>query len=117
MNPDIKIVKTEILSDNWYVLKKITVEHSKRSGAMQTYSREAYDRGKKASHYRQIESLQALVLVSQDTPKVEIHLRQSDGSWSPSQLDGMDKSLQIEAIGVTLSFALIYQGVDFTTDQ
>lgn len=49
MNPDIKIVKTEILSDNWYVLKKITVEHARRSGATQTYSREAYDRGNGAA--------------------------------------------------------------------
>lgn len=49
MNPDIKIVKTEILSDNWYVLKKVTVEHTKRSGAIQTYSREAYDRGNGAA--------------------------------------------------------------------
>ena len=49
MNPAIKIVKTEILSDNWYVLKKITVEHTKRSGEVQTYSREAYDRGNGAA--------------------------------------------------------------------
>lgn len=49
MNPDIKITKTEILSDNWYILKKITVEHSRRDGSKETYSREAYDRGNGAT--------------------------------------------------------------------
>lgn len=49
MNPAIKIVKTEILSGNWYVLKKFTVEHTKRSGEIDTYFRECYDRGNGAA--------------------------------------------------------------------
>ncbi|MDH6254031.1 GDP-mannose pyrophosphatase NudK [Chryseobacterium sp. H1D6B] len=44
-NSKIKIVKTEILSDNWYTLNKITYEKSKRDGTIETQSREAYDRG------------------------------------------------------------------------
>jgi GDP-mannose pyrophosphatase NudK len=49
MNPHIKIVKTELLSDNWYTLNKVTVEHTMRGGATETYSREAYDRGNGAT--------------------------------------------------------------------
>jgi len=49
MNPAIKIVKTQVLSDNWYVLKKYTVEHARRSGSVDTYNREAYDRGNGAA--------------------------------------------------------------------
>jgi GDP-mannose pyrophosphatase NudK len=41
----VKILNTEILSDNWYTLKKITYEYSKPDGTLQTQSREAYDRG------------------------------------------------------------------------
>jgi GDP-mannose pyrophosphatase NudK len=48
MNDKIKIVKTEILSDNWYVLKKITYEYLK-NGRWQTQTREAYDRGNGAT--------------------------------------------------------------------
>jgi GDP-mannose pyrophosphatase NudK len=44
-----RIVGTKTLSDDWYVLRKITVEHTKRSGAIDTYSREAYDRGNGAT--------------------------------------------------------------------
>ena len=42
---DIKITKSEILSDNWYVLKKITYDYLKADGTKSTLSREVYDRG------------------------------------------------------------------------
>lgn len=45
MIDNIKILKSEILSDNWYVLRKITYEYSKKDGTILTQSREAYDRG------------------------------------------------------------------------
>ncbi len=41
----VKIQKEEILSNNWYTLKKITFEYQKRNGTWKTQSREAYDRG------------------------------------------------------------------------
>ncbi|UIR56906.1 GDP-mannose pyrophosphatase NudK [Sphingobacterium sp. SRCM116780] len=49
MIDNIKITNTEILSDNWYVLKKITYEYSKKDGTKMTQSREAYDRGNGAT--------------------------------------------------------------------
>ncbi len=45
MIDSIRILDTKILSDNWYVLRKITYEYSKKDGTKQTQSREAYDRG------------------------------------------------------------------------
>lgn len=41
----IEITKTEILSDNWYTLKKVTYNIEKKDGTTETQSREAYDRG------------------------------------------------------------------------
>jgi nudix-type nucleoside diphosphatase (YffH/AdpP family) len=46
---NIRILETKILSDNWYVLKKITYEYTKKDGAILTQSREAYDRGNGAT--------------------------------------------------------------------
>lgn len=48
-NNNIKIQKTEILSDNWYILRKITYDYLKKDGSWQTQSREAYDRGNGAT--------------------------------------------------------------------
>jgi len=49
MIDNVNILNTVILSDNWYVLKKITYEYTKRDGSIQTQSREAYDRGNGAT--------------------------------------------------------------------
>lgn len=46
---NIRILETKILSDNWYVLKKITYEYTKKDGTILTQSREAYDRGNGAT--------------------------------------------------------------------
>ena len=45
----VQVLKTEILSDNWYTLKKITYNFLKKDGQWQTQSREAYDRGNGAT--------------------------------------------------------------------
>ncbi len=45
----VKILDTKILSDNWYILKKITYEYKKKNGELQTQTREAYDRGNGAT--------------------------------------------------------------------
>lgn len=42
---NVSIEKTEILSDNWYTLKKVTFNIKKENGQTETQSREAYDRG------------------------------------------------------------------------
>ncbi len=49
MNPAVEIIKTEVLSDNWYVLRKVTFNIRKRDGTWETQSREAYDRGNGAT--------------------------------------------------------------------
>ncbi|UQB67358.1 GDP-mannose pyrophosphatase NudK [Epilithonimonas zeae] len=48
-NNKVKILKTEILSDNWYTLNKVTFEYQKKDGTLETQSREAYDRGNGAT--------------------------------------------------------------------
>jgi GDP-mannose pyrophosphatase NudK len=45
----VKILKTEILSDNWYTLRKITYQRQKEDGTTETNTREAYDRGNGAA--------------------------------------------------------------------
>ena len=49
MNQPVHIISTEILSDNWYTLKKITYQILQKNGSTQTQQREAYDRGNGAT--------------------------------------------------------------------
>jgi nudix-type nucleoside diphosphatase (YffH/AdpP family) len=41
----VRIRSVEVLSDDWYVLKKTTFDYLRRDGTWQTQSRETYDRG------------------------------------------------------------------------
>ena len=48
-NPVIKIQKTELLSDNWYILNKVTFDYQKKDDSWITQKREVYDRGNGAA--------------------------------------------------------------------
>lgn len=48
-NPKIKIQKTELLSDNWYILNKVTFDYQKKDDSWITQKREVYDRGNGAA--------------------------------------------------------------------
>ena len=41
----VRVQLVEVLSDDWYVLKKTTFDYLRRDGTWQTLSRETYDRG------------------------------------------------------------------------
>lgn len=48
-NGRVKNLHKEILSDNWYVLNKVTYDYQKEDGNWETQTREAYDRGNGAA--------------------------------------------------------------------
>jgi len=48
-NPMIKIQKTELLSNNWYLLNKITYDYQEEDKSVETHIREVYDRGNGAA--------------------------------------------------------------------
>jgi GDP-mannose pyrophosphatase NudK len=83
MTERVKIVSTEILSDNWYVLRKITYEYLKNNGTWETLNREAYDRGNAA-----------VILLYNTTQKTVILTRQFR---MPTFVNGNSSGLLIEA--------------------
>ncbi len=74
---------------------------------------EAYDRGAKFRHYRQIASLQEYVLVSQDQPLAERHVRQPDGSWVMTELAGLERVFEFASVPVRVPLAEVYREVTF----
>lgn len=48
-NPQIKIKQTDLLSDNWYLLNKVTFDYQKNDNSWITQKREVYDRGNGAA--------------------------------------------------------------------
>src|SRR4030095_9678712 len=49
MNDRIRIRDVEVLSDDWYVLKKTTFDYRRVDGTWQRQTRETYDRGNGAT--------------------------------------------------------------------
>lgn len=76
-------------------------------------STEKYDRGRKADHYRQVASLQELVLISQDYPHVECFTRQADGNWLFQEEKELAASFNLPSLGISLALAEIYRNVQF----
>lgn len=64
-NERIKIQKTELLSDNWYTLNKVTYDFQKKDGIWETHSREAYDRGNGATILLYNRAQQTIILTRQ----------------------------------------------------
>lgn len=65
MNEKVKIISTEILSSNWYTLKKLTYQIQKTNGDLQTQQREAYDRGNGATILLYNKEKKTLILTRQ----------------------------------------------------
>ncbi len=74
---------------------------------------EGYDRGLKAG-YRQVATLQAYAFVAQDRAHVEMHIRRANSEWIIRDVEGLEATVRLEAIGVDLPLAEIYDRVDFS---
>lgn len=79
----IKITQSELLSDNWYILKKITYDYTKKDGTTETQVREVYDRGNGATILLYNKPNQTVILTRQ--------LR------IPTYLNGNETGMMIEA--------------------
>ena len=77
-------------------------------------STEAYDRGRKFEHYRQIPTLQAYLLVSQQAPRVEQFIRQAEGRWLLDEAAGLDRHLDLPSLQTSISLAEVFANVSFT---
>ena len=75
-------------------------------------STEAYDRGEKFSHYRQLQSLREYILVSQDKVCVEHYVRQAE-KWVLTDFQELEQHLPLTSIQRELPLQEIYESVPF----
>ena len=81
-DPKITIQKTELLSDNWYILNKVTYNYQEEDKSTETHIREVYDRGNGAA-----------ILLYNSIQKTVILTRQFR---LPSYLNGNKTGMMIE---------------------
>ena len=87
-------------------------------------STEAFDRGKKFRHYRQIATLKEYVLIDPKQMSIECYRLNQQGRWElfhyiGDSEDRESNSNQIElvSVGLNLSFKQIYEDIDLTGDR
>ncbi|MNK70258.1 GDP-mannose pyrophosphatase NudK [compost metagenome] len=81
-NPEIEITETKLLSDNWYILNKVTFNYKKENQPVESHIREVYDRGNGAG-----------ILLYNSTQKTVILTRQFR---LPTFLNGNKTGMMIE---------------------
>jgi Uma2 family endonuclease len=76
-------------------------------------STEAYDRGEKFQHYRQLPALKEFLLVSQRLPRIEQFLRRPNEEWALRTAQGLEATLALPSLEITLELNEVYAGVEF----
>jgi Uma2 family endonuclease len=79
-------------------------------------STERHDRRVKLPAYRQIPTVQEIVLIASDGHYAELH-RRSGAQWITEILRGADARLALTAIGIEVSFADLYEGIALVDDE
>lgn len=77
-------------------------------------STEAYDRGKKFEHYRQIPTCREYLLVSQKEPRIEQFVRQPNGEWVWKEAAGLAAQIALASLGIVLQLKEVFAKVHFT---
>jgi Uma2 family endonuclease len=70
------------------------------------------DRTDKRRDYQRLASLRHYVLIAQDALRVEAYTRGRRG-WRFEEIEGQDAVLALEAFGIELPLAEIYDGLSF----
>jgi Uma2 family endonuclease len=79
-------------------------------------STETYDRNKKFSLYKAIPTVQEVLLIAQDRPRIEQYRRQDGEVWLYRDVIGLDGVIALPAVGATLALADVYERVTFEPD-
>ncbi|MEP7342047.1 MAG: Uma2 family endonuclease [Acidobacteriota bacterium] len=74
---------------------------------------EGYDYGRKFTAYQSIESFREYLLVAQDRPHITHYVRQPDGHWLRSDIEGLENKVKLVTVDCELSFSEIYRLVEF----
>lgn len=95
---DIRIIDSETLSDNWYILKKFTFDKRRRDGEWQRQSREVYDRGNGATILLYNRDQKTIILTRQFRFPVFINGHEGDLiEAAAGLLDNIDPESRIKA--------------------
>jgi Uma2 family endonuclease len=122
-------MKARIETANIYYYPDVMVTGDERDKAFQSFKKypsliievlskttEAFDRGDKFSDYRELETLQEYVLISQKRQRVECFRRNTEGLWIFSSYK-QGAEIYLASVGLTTTIDAIYEDVLFSEND
>lgn len=67
----------------------------------------------KLDEYKAIDSMDRVLLVEPNAPHAILWSRQTDRSWGHTSFNGIELSIEIGSLGITLKLAALYAGLEF----
>ncbi len=72
-----------------------------------------FDTFEKLSEYKTVETLDHIVYVDPDAPQLVHWVRDQERHWQRRRIEGLDETLDLPDLKVSLAFREIYEGVSF----
>ena len=108
--PDVSIVKSEIelydeITDT--ILNPVVILE------VLSKSTQRYDRGGKFMLYKEIDSLEEYILVSQNEIKIEHYIRQNVSDWHKTEINNTEQEIFLKSISCSIKVSDVYFKVNF----
>lgn len=72
-----------------------------------------FDAFEKLGEYRTVASLRHILLIEPNAPEVMLWSRDGDGAWAKERIAGLDRTVNLDGLGISLALADLYDGVNF----
>ncbi|MEA5553800.1 Uma2 family endonuclease [Anabaena cylindrica UHCC 0172] len=112
--PDILVVKNPLIYEEG---RKDTLVNPVMVAEVLSKSTRSKDRDEKFAAYRTISTLQEYILIDQYTMHVEQYFRTDNNKWIFSEFVDADETLNLDSIPYQITFADIYDKVEFNTEE
>ena len=112
--PDLTIICD---APEFYKKRRDTIINPKLIIEVLSKSTASFDRAEKFLSYQTLPSLEEYILISQEKPLVEQHIKREDGNWIYQATIGIESSVTFPSVEVTLSLDEIYDLVEFEEEN
>lgn len=76
----------------------------------------SFDRFRKLPEYQTVATISHILLVDTEAPRLDMWSRDAAGGWAQAKLDGLDATVELPAVGASLSLADVFEGLTFESD-
>ncbi|HEX8636678.1 MAG TPA: Uma2 family endonuclease [Pyrinomonadaceae bacterium] len=108
--PDLTIICD---APEFYKKRRDTIVNPRLIIEVLSKSTASFDRAEKFLSYQSLESLDEYVLISQEKPIIEQHIKRADGNWIYQATIGLESAVTFPSVQATLDTREIYDLVEF----